>query len=157
MKSFCKPQPQKFNQQYATAYAVFMACSELFDNCKINPCMEKRMYLHYAEMPESKTQNGKKRKTESKNSLERKTQERLEEIGAGYLKKLSDLRCQVTFSNEDGILVIHFDTGGFESLTCAVLANGQFGIIPTWGVMQAGSHEIWFVQDFDKNLKHIYA
>ncbi len=119
MRSFYKP--PKYDKQLATAQIILAKCGGCFHGCRCNPCKEKSTYLHYAEMPDGK-----------KDSLEEEADKQLSGIGIGYLKKLSDLDCQAVFFKKDNnILLIRFDSGGFESLDCRIQKNGEFDITPS--------------------------
>ncbi|MCD8083387.1 MAG: hypothetical protein LUE86_07780 [Clostridiales bacterium] len=112
--------PKKpYDCQRAAGYIAYMMGASCFHSCTCKSFSQEQSFLlHYREMPEPKALR-----------IEDQVLDELAQLGTGFLRRLSDLSCEVQFSVENGILVVQFDTGGFESLSAEVNTNGSVRVV----------------------------
>ena len=107
-----------YNKQFAAAYIVYMMGGSYFKKCECkNKHEEKRLFLHYAEMPKQKQLN-------AEDGFLRK----LEKLNPVFLDQMEELKSEVHFWKEDSDYNIVFQTGGFGVLECKVKENGEVDI-----------------------------
>lgn len=111
MKSFIG---KGYDRQRAAAYAVYMMAGSYFGG-RNTADRFKNMYLHYAEMPREKQYDCESRVIAA-----------MEELNKVFLRRISNLRCEVTCRICGTVLFMEFRTGGFEWLLCEVKKNGTF-------------------------------
>lgn len=106
---------KSYDRQLAAGYIAYMMGASCFHSsvCK-SPALERTLLLHYREMPDPKALRA-----------EDQVLRDLDRLGTGFLRKLSDLNCEVRFTVKDGTLSIRFDTGGFETLSAQADAAGH--------------------------------
>lgn len=122
MKNFASSE-KNYDRQKAVSYIIYMMGGSYFGKCRCaNSRAARHLYLHYAEMPRSRQYD-----------CEEKVLDMIEHMSPEFLEALGTLSCETFFCDVDGDCVIHFYTGGFESLQCTVRKNGTFTIIPVRG------------------------
>ena len=107
-----------YNRQYAACYAVYMMAGSYFAAGKGTAAFRK-MYLHYAEMPRQKQYQSEEKVIRAMNRLD-----------TDFLKKISDLRCEISCKCIGDDMHMKFRTGGFEGLSCVICPDGTFQIAP---------------------------
>ena len=105
---------KNYNKQRAMAYIVYMMGGSYFNSSKMDDRF-KNLYLHYAEMPQKRQYECESRVISS-----------IERMGWNFLKKISELRCEITCRACGDELLMEFCTGGFEGLRCIIYQNGSF-------------------------------
>lgn len=117
MNSFSNSE-KSFNKQLAVTYIVFMMAGSYFYKCN-HPSQFKRMYLHYAEMPQQKQY-----------MAEEQVISVIEKFDDAILNRMSELCCEVRCWQEDEKYMVEFDTCGFGRLEAEILQNGKVNIMP---------------------------
>ncbi len=112
--------PKKpYDRQRAAGYIAYMMGASCFHSCTCKSFVQEQSFLlHYREMPEPKALR-----------IEDQVLDELARLGTRFLRRLSDLSCEAQFSVANGILVVQFDTGGFESISAKVNAGGKVRVV----------------------------
>jgi len=114
MKTFASSE-KGYNKQLATAFIVGMMGGSFFYRSRFkNSITEKHLYLHYTEMPKNKQYEE-----------EEKIIKKIAALDEEFLKKISTLKCDIICRREGNNYIIHFYTGGFESLQCEISPKGE--------------------------------
>ena len=109
---------KNYNNQFATAYIVYMMGGSYFKKCECkNKHEEKRLFLHYAEMPKQKQLN-------AEDGFLRK----LEKLNPVLLAQMAELKSEVHFWRKDSDYNITFQTGGFGTLECKIKESGEVDV-----------------------------
>lgn len=117
MKTFSKS-GKKYNRQLAVSYIAYMMAGSYFEKCQcVNPCEEEHLFLHYAEMPQKKQYE-----------YEEKILKAMNRMDSGFRKAIGNLRCSARCGRRGDTYLVAFETGGFESVLCAVKSDGEFEI-----------------------------
>lgn len=122
MRTFTN-QGKSYQNQFAVSYIVYMMGGSCFHKCECkNKLEEKRLFLHYAEMP-------KQKQIDAENRI-LKMIERMEQ---DLLMKLGNMKCEVHFIKKDSEYQVVFLTGGFENIRFTIRENGDVEILEEGG------------------------
>lgn len=114
MRTFTN-QTKGYEKQFAVSYIVYMMGGSCFHKCECkNKLEEKRLFLHYAEMPNQKQIDA-----------ENRILKQIERLDLNLLRKFENMKCEAHFIRGESEYFVVFLTGGFENIKFTIRENGD--------------------------------